>query len=151
MSAMGRPGTPERAGETMNEGLDSATRRAAPEPGLLTRARHFVGALLEHVATRGELLALELAEEKQRLIQTLIAVGILMVAAIMLLAFLGILALVLAWNTDHRTLVAALIPVVFLVIAGGAWFWLKSLTSKKTALFRDSLHDLKQDAQSLRA
>ena len=135
----------------MSDGLDAAARRDAAEPGLLARGRRFVGALLEHVATRGELLALEIAEEKQRLIYTLVAVGILLVAAVMVLTFAGVLVIVLAWDTDQRKLVAALIPVVFLLIAGGAWFWLKSLISRKTALFRDSLHDLKQDARSLRA
>lgn len=146
------PGGPEARGAPANDAADAAARREAmQQAGLLTRARRFVGALLEHVATRGELLALELAEEKQRLVYTLVAAGLLLVAAVMLLVFLGILALVLAWNTEHRNLVAVLIPVVFLVITGGAWLWLRSLISRKTALFRDSLHDLKQDARSLRA
>ena len=136
----------------MNGGTEGAARPLPPgDPGLLTRARRFVGALLEHIATRGELLVIELAEEKQRLIHALIAVALLIVSGVMVLVFAGLLALVLAWDTSHRNLVAWLIPLVFLLIAGGAWFWLKSLIGRKTALFRDSLHDLKQDARALRA
>ena len=115
------------------------------------RARRFVGALIEHIATRGELLAIEIAEEKERLIHALLAASILLISAGMVLVFLGILVLVLAWDTNHRELVAALIPIAFLLIGAGAWFWLKSLISRKTALFRDSLHELRQDAESLRA
>jgi len=132
--------------------LDAAARAASSlEGGLLARARRFVGALLEHIATRGELLSIELAEEKERLVHVGMAAGLLLVAALMAFVFLGVLVLVLAWDTDHRVLVAALIPVVFIALAAGAWLWLKRLIIRKTALFRDSLRELKQDAQSLRA
>ena len=127
-------------------------RVAGPETqGLLVRARRFVGALLEHVATRGELLAVELAEEKQRLIHTVIAAAILLMSAGMVLVFVAVLVLVLAWNTEYRELVAALIPLAFLLIGGGAYFWLRSLIARKSALFRDSLQALRRDAESLRA
>ncbi len=136
----------------MRDDLDSAVRASNPaEGGLLARARRFVGALLEHVATRGELLAVEIAEEKQRLVQALVAAGILVVGAIMTLVFLGVLVLVLAWDTSYRNWVAVLIPIVFLAVAGGSFFWLKSLVSRKTVLFRDSLRELRQDAQQLRS
>ena len=132
------------------EGLDAAVQEAGPDGGLLARGRRFVGALLEHVATRGELLAVEVAEEKQRLIHAFIAEGLLLLSAIMALAFLGMWLVVLAWDTDHRNLVAFLIWVVFLAIAGGCWLWLRKLVSRKTALFRDSLRELHQDADALR-
>lgn len=135
----------------MRDDLDSAARISNPaEGGLLARARRFTGALLEHVATRGELLAVEIAEEKQRLVNALIAAGLLFTGALLALVFLAVLVLVLAWDTSQRTLVAVLIPVVFLAIAAGAWFWLRSLVAKKTVLFRDSLRELRHDAQSLR-
>ncbi len=135
----------------MNEALDAATRAANPaEGGLAARTRRFTGMLLEHIATRGELLAVEIAEEKQRLVRTLIASGILLVAAAMVLVFTGILALVLAWNTTHRDLVAGLIPLVFLLVAGGAWFWLKGLIGRRSTLFKDSLRELRQDGQAMR-
>jgi uncharacterized membrane protein YqjE len=136
----------------MRDDLDSAVRASNPaEGGLLARARRFTGALLEHVATRGELLAVEIAEEKQRLVQALVAAAILVTGALTGLVFLGVLALVLAWDTSYRTAVAVVIPVVFIAVAVGALFWLKSLVSKKTALFRDSLRELREDAQSLRS
>ena len=135
----------------MRDDLDSAARTSNPaDGGLLARARRFVGALLEHLATRGELLAVEIAEEKQRAVNVLIATGMLIVGALLALVYLGVLALVLAWDTNLRTLVAVLLPVVFVVIAAGAFFWLRSLVSRKTVLFRDSLRDLRHDAQSLR-
>ncbi|MEP6656194.1 MAG: phage holin family protein [Betaproteobacteria bacterium] len=135
----------------MNEALDAATRAGNPaEGGLLARTRRFAGMLLEHIATRGELLAVEIAEEKQRLVQMVIACGILLVAAAMVLVFAGIWVLVLAWNTTHRELVAGLIPIVFLVVAAGAWFWLKGLIGRRSTLFKDSLRELRQDGQALR-
>lgn len=136
----------------MRDDLDSAVRASNPgEGGLLARARRFTGAVLEHVATRGELLAVEIAEEKQRLVQALVAAGILIIGAMMALVFLGVLVLVLAWDSSYRTAVAVIIPIVFIAVAVGALFWLKSLVSKKTVLFRDSLRELREDAQSLRS
>lgn len=134
----------------MTDGLDASVRANPADGGLLARARRFVGALLEHIATRGELLAVEIAEEKERLIHALIAAGVLLVSTGMVLVFAALLALVLAWDTDYRKLVAWLIPVVFLAIGGGAFFWLKSLIGRKTVIFRDSLRELHQDAQALR-
>ncbi len=135
----------------MNESLDDTVRASSPaEGGLLARARRFSGALLEHVATRGELLAVEIGEEKERLIHALIAAGLLLLCAGMVLVFAGVLALVLAWDSEYRNVVAWLIPVAFLAIGIGSWLWLKSLIGRKTALFRDSLRDLRQDAQALR-
>src|SRR5207302_3239880 len=113
--------------------LDSAARTSNPaDGGLLARARRFTGALLEHVATRGELLAVEIAEEKQRAVHALIATGLLVTGALLTLVFVGVLVLVLAWDTNHRNLVAVLIPIVCLGIAAGAFFWLRSLVAKKT-------------------
>lgn len=135
----------------MKDDLETARSFSPAQGGLLVRARRFVGALIEHIATRGELLAVEIAEEKQRLIHSLLAAGILLISVGMVLVFVGILVLVLAWDTSYRELVAALIPIAFLIVGAGAWFWLKSLIGRKTALFRDSLHELRQDAESLRA
>lgn len=135
----------------MNERLEAATRAANPaDGGLVARTRRFTGMLLEHIATRGELLAVEIAEEKQRLVHALIACGVLLVAAAMVLVFAGVLALVLAWDTTHRDLVAWLIPIVFLLVAGGAWLWLKGLIGRQSTLFKDSLRELRQDGQALR-
>lgn len=136
----------------MNAELDAALQAASTaRGGLLARVRRLVGALLQHLATRGELLAAEVAEEKARLIQTAIAAGLLVFCAAMVMFFLGIMVLVLAWETPYRTTVAWLLPVVFLLLTGGAFAWLKSLTSRKTALFHDSLRELRQDAQALRS
>ena len=134
----------------MSEPLDAAVRDYRDPGGTLGRARRFLGTLLEHIATRGELLAVELAEEKHRLIRTLLAVALMIVSAGMVIVFAGVLAIVLAWDTSARELVAWLIPVVFLVIAIGAWFWLRKLVSRKSPLFRDSLRELRQDGQALR-
>jgi uncharacterized membrane protein YqjE len=136
----------------VNEELDVALQAANTAPGgMLARVRRLTGALLQHLATRGELLAAELAEEKQRVVMVFVAAGIIVFAAAMVFIFAGVLALVLAWDTTHRNTVAWLLPIVFLVIAGGAFFWLKSLMSRKTSLFRDSLRELRQDAQALRS
>ncbi len=136
----------------MNGDLDETVRASSPaEGGLLARARRFSGALLEHVATRGELLAVELAEEKQRLIHALIAAGLLLLCAGMVIVFAGVLALVLSWDTGYRNVVAWIIPVAFLAIGIGSWFWLRSLIGKKSALFRDSLRELRHDAEAMRS
>jgi len=136
----------------VNEDLDVALRAAnTPQGGVLARVRRLAGALLQHLATRGELLAAELAEEKDRVLQAVIAAGIVIFAATMVLIFAGVLALVLAWDTDYRNLVAWLLPAIFLAVTIGAFLWLKSLTARKTALFRDSLRELRQDAQALRS
>jgi uncharacterized membrane protein YqjE len=116
----------------------------------LIALRHFAGALLAHFAARGELLAVEIAEEKQRLFESAIAVGLLVLTAVLALVFAGVLLIVWAWDTEYRMPVAVLLPVAFALIAIGSYAWLRHLTSRATALFKTSLGDLRRDAEELR-
>jgi uncharacterized membrane protein YqjE len=129
--------------------MDHVELAPGPATGLLIALRRLATAIVSHVAARGELLAVEIAEEKQRLVKTVIAAGLIVLTAVLALVFAGALLIVWAWDTEYRMLVAALLPVVFALITIGSLLWLRSLTSRATALFRTSFQELRRDAQQL--
>ncbi len=123
---------------------------AGPATGFLIALRRFASAIVSHLAARGELLAVELAEEKQRLFDAAIAVGLMVLTAVLTLVFAGVLLIVWAWDTEYRMPVAVLLPVVFALIALGSYAWLRRLTSRETPLFKTSLQEFRRDAEDLR-
>lgn len=121
-----------------------------PATGFLISLRRLAGALAAHAAARGELLAVEIAEEKQRIFGSVIAAGVLVLTAVLALVFAGLLLVVWAWDTEYRMPVAVLLPVVFALIALGSFAWLRKLVSRATPLFKTSLEELRRDAHALR-
>jgi uncharacterized membrane protein YqjE len=125
--------------------------RGDGDPGSVVAAgRRFLAAVWEHALIRIELFTLELAEERTRLIYTVIAAGSLIAALALTMTFAGIAILVAAWNSPYRVLVAASL-VAFYAIAGiVAFVLLRELTSQKSPLFRHSLAELRRDVESFR-
>lgn len=76
------------------------------EPSITTTAARLVAALAEGLQLRIELVGLELAEERERLV-ALVSSALATAVAVLLLAFsLNVLLLALFWDT-HRVAVAA--------------------------------------------
>lgn len=119
-------------------------------PGLFASARGLLATLLALLHNRLQLLGVELAEEKLRLLAIL---GYGAVAVIGLSAgtvFLAIFVTVLFWD-EHRLLLLGLFSAFFL---GGGYFALRVARRNARAgsrLFADSLAELRKDADGLAA
>lgn len=132
----------------MNPILDS--RVVEPSGSLLAAGRRLFATLWEHVGIRLELLALELSEERSRLIGALVAAASLVFCAALTLAFAGIALLVAAWDTPYRMLVVWLLAGGFAVAGVIAALTLRNLIGQHSPLFRHSLAEWHRDVDSLR-
>ena len=91
--------------------MDSAaTARIGRErsTAFLAACRRLAAALWEQAGIRVELLSLELAEERARIVGVLVAIATIVVGAALALAFAGLAALIAAWDTPYRVTVAVL-------------------------------------------
>lgn len=127
-------------------GLAGRRRSAA----FLMAARRLAAAFWEQAGIRLELFALELAEERTRLVGVLVAIAAIVVCAALAIAFAGVAALIAAWDTPYRVMVAAGFAIGFAVVGVGGWIALRHLLGQSTPLFRHSLAEWKRDVEDLR-
>jgi uncharacterized membrane protein YqjE len=132
-------GAPEHPGEFEQSG------------SLLNAGRRLLASVWDHAGIRLELLSLEAAEERDRLLGALAAIVAIVVFIGMALAFAGITALLAAWGSPNRVVVAVSIASGFAVAAAAGWFILKHLLAQATPLFRHSLAEWRRDVADLRA
>ena len=123
------------------------TERSA---NLLGAGRRLLAAVWEHAGTRLELFALELAEERSRLVGAVVAAAGLVACVALAMAFAGVALLVAAWDTPHRMLVVVVIMVGYAMAGIVAWRSLQRLTGRQSALFRHSLAEWRRDVDGLR-
>jgi uncharacterized membrane protein YqjE len=127
----------------------AATGAATPLTGIITALRRLLAAGIAHVAARGELFAIEYAEEKERLFVAAIAVIVGVAGAFFALMLAMIALLLYAWDTAYRWPVAIALPVCFAVLAIGGWWTFRATISRPSALFRTSLMELRRDVESI--
>ena len=130
--------------------LDRGQGGGLRSPALLASLRKLAAAALENAHARFELLAYELAEEKSRLVIIVALAGALVGTTLLTLGFAGLGVVIWAWQTEYRLAVAIGLPIVLLLATVGIGFALRHFTSQKSALFRHSLEELRQDVASLR-
>jgi uncharacterized membrane protein YqjE len=120
----------------------------AGRPGLFAALKNILATLLSIGRTRAELLAVEIEEEKYRLIAMwakaigaafLIALGVIMAVFSLALAF---------W--EQRVLVFGLFAVLFLGVAALLVLSLRQQAKAPSRLFRSSLAELDADIAQLR-
>lgn len=80
--------------------------RAGPAASVYSAGRGVLSALLGLIETRLALLALELEEERERLVQIGIAAGVALVCAALAIGCAALFVIVLFWDT-HRLLAIA--------------------------------------------
>jgi uncharacterized membrane protein YqjE len=119
-------------------------------PALLASIRRMAASVLDNVGARLELLGIEWAEERSRLVWIAVLAAIVIGGALLALGFVGVAALAWAWNTPDRLLVAALIPLAFILVAGGAALAMRRLAGQASGLFRQSVQELRRDIDALR-
>src|SRR5262245_5953604 len=115
----------------------------------LDACRRLAAALWEQAGLRFELLTLELAEERARIVGVLAAIAAIVVGVALALAFAGLAVLIVAWDTPYRVTVAVLFAVTYGVIALVAAFAVRSLLGRTSPLFRHSVAEWRRDVDSL--
>ena len=132
--------------------MDSAaTARIGRErsTAFLGACRRLASALWEQAGIRVELLTLELAEERSRIVGVLVAIATIVVGAALALAFAGLAALIAAWDSPYRVTVAVLFAVGYGVIAIAAAMTVRHLLGRTSPLFRHSLAEWRRDVDAL--
>jgi uncharacterized membrane protein YqjE len=112
---------------------------------LLASIRRLGAALWEQAGIRLELLTLELAEERARLIGVLFAIAAIVICAALAIAFGGLAALIAAWETPYRVAVALGFAAAFALVALGAGLLVRYLIGKSSPLFRHSIVEWRRD------
>lgn len=116
--------------------------------GLLVSLRRLLATLTGVVATRLELLANELQEERLRLVQMLLfalfAVFCLCMGVLLLTLFL----VVLFWD-EHRLAVLAVLILAFFAAGGWLLLQLRAKWRQGSKLFSASIGELAKDSQAL--
>ena len=125
------------------------TDSAAPT-GLLASARALAGTLVAIAGNRLSLLALELEDERARLL-SLLLYGIAAVLALGAgLVFLAVLVTVLLWD-NNRGLALGIFAALFIGVGTVCALVARSLARAPSALFSASVAELAKDREALRS
>lgn len=120
--------------------------RSTDPPGRISATgRRWLSGAWAHTGIRMERFALELAEERSRLIGTLAAAAGLVVSVALAMAFAGVALLVGAWETPYRMLVVAVLAGGFGLAGVVAWMTLRQLIGQQGPLRRRSLSEWRYD------
>jgi uncharacterized membrane protein YqjE len=128
----------------------TSERAAERTTGMLDAGRRLLAAVWEHAEVRLELLTVELAEERARIVNAALAAGLLVVFAQLASVFIGICVLVAVWDTSYRLWTAIALPVLFAIGAFVSFMTLRRMISRETPLFRHSLAEWRRDIEEMR-
>jgi uncharacterized membrane protein YqjE len=143
--------------------IESSLPQGPPEPvqpveaasintaELLRMLRTAGGAMLLQAGLHGQLLRVEWAQEKSRLLKLVMATLLGFVSVLGLLATLGILVLAIYWDTPYRIL--AVLALVALCALGMAFAWrqCRSQAALGSNSFAASRSELAADLELLRS
>jgi uncharacterized membrane protein YqjE len=115
--------------------------------GLWASAQNLLATVIAIVQTRVELVAVELEEEKRRLLAVMGWGAVAVLMACFSLVFLALFVTVLFW--DDRVVVLGAITVLFLVIGGLAWQRVGKLLTGSGGLLSASIAELDGDRKAL--
>lgn len=128
--------------------MEAPEEEAAAPHGLMHSLRALVASLLATVRTRGELLQVELQEERLRVAGIAVfalAAAFFLAMAVLLLSFCVIL---LFWDT-HRVLVSGLLGAAYLAVGAACALVARQRANSKSKLFAASLSELAKDGERL--
>ena len=124
--------------------------RAPGPPGLLGNLRGFVDGLLGSAHDRLQLLAVELHEEKFRLIQIFIWIGAIIFLGVLALVFLSLAVVILLWDTARVAAICAL-ATAYSVGLVATVIGFRRYLQRQPRPFAATLGELKQDRECIRA
>ena len=118
-------------------------------PGILGSLRRLLDTLLATAQNRVELIALELQEEKCRLVELFLWMSAVVALSMMSLAMVTLTIVVLFWNNGR---LAALITLsaLYLLATAGAYWGLNTRLRKGNLPFSGTVSELKKDRECLR-
>ena len=131
------------------DSISSARLGRERSAAFLAACRRLAGALWEQAGIRFELLTIELAEERARIVGVLVAIATIVAGIALALAFAGLSALIAAWDTPYRVTVAVTFAVIYGLIALVAVVTVRSLLGRTSSLFRHSLAEWRRDVDAL--
>lgn len=117
------------------------------EQGVWASSRRLLHTLLGTVQNRVELFAIEMQEEKCRLVETILCVVAVASFGLMTLTLITLTIVLLLWENSH---VAALISLSVLYLAATAFAWraLQARLNKRTP-FSTTVEELRKDRSCL--
>ena len=128
--------------------MDDAAGKAASQRGLFASTKGLLGTGVTLLHNRLQLLGVELAEERVRLVSLIVygATGFLCLAAGLI--FLAILLTVLLWDSN-RLLALGVFSALFLAAGIASLMLAMSLARSGSKLFSASLAELRRDRETL--
>lgn len=118
--------------------------RAPGSSGLLGSLRTLVDGLIGSAHDRLELLAVELQEEKQRLIQIFIWISAIVFLAMLAMIFVSLMLVVLFWETSRVAVVCSLAGGYVLALVG-VLLGFRNYLKHQPRPFDATLSELKKD------
>ena len=110
--------------------------------------RRLSASMLALLRIRLELLAIELQEEKDRIVRMLMAAVVTALLGCFALVFVAAFATVALWDS-HRLLALGLCSLLFVALAGWSALALRRLAHTSPTLFQASLGELRRDSRAL--
>jgi len=117
-------------------------------PRLLESLRQLGVTFLGVLHTRLSLASIELDEEIRRLVSSLVvAVAMLVFAMLGLLVFT--MMIVLTVGSRNPILALGILTVIYLLLSGVCWLWLRKLFAERPPLLQATLAELEKDRAAL--
>jgi uncharacterized membrane protein YqjE len=124
--------------------------RVPGSSGLLGSLRGFADGLIGSAHDRLQLLAVELQEEKNRLIQIFIWISAIVFLAMLAVVFASMALVVLLWETSRITVVCSLAGVYIAALVV-AVIGFRRYLKRQPKPFAETLNELREDRECIRA
>ena len=118
-----------------------------PRPPLRGSLARLADAVLALLRTRGELAAVEYAEERDRLKRSAMTLAVALLMLVFALGGIGMWIVVYFWDSGRLTAIAV-VTLVYALLAFGLWRW-DSARNANPAPFAGTLAELEKDRQWL--
>jgi uncharacterized membrane protein YqjE len=134
------------------EAAAGAAKPAAINPLELIAALRSAGKpLFAQLALHGQLLRIELAEERSRLLQMVVVALLCFIALLCAMILAGVVALAFAWDTPYRIPAAIAVVGVFVLVTGLALWRLRVLAARGRQSFAATREEIAADLALLRS
>lgn len=120
---------------------------AEPKPGVFASLKRIADTLVAAVCNRIELFAVELQEEKGRLVEAILCTAAVVAFGLMTLSLVTLTVVVLFWE-NGRLIALGCLSVVHLAGTALAWRALQSRLKGRRA-FADTVEELRKDCSCL--
>lgn len=107
--------------------------------------------LFAQLALHGQLLRIELAEERNRLLKMVVATLVCFIGLLCSLILAGVVALAFTWDTPYRIPAAIAVIGVFVLVTGLAWWRLRALSALGRQSFAATREEIAADVALFRS